>query len=205
MLVVISVIYQDKSFIYLFSHFKECCVARYFLTIKYSAMILLCCLLLLIANSIFAINSFGIVPRATSHLSGILFAPFLHANWMHLLANSFPFIVLSTLIGVHSVKRFWVVFGYSIITSGSLVWLLARGDTLHVGMSGVIYAMWGYLIVYGIRRRQFKDILISIIVLFIYGSLVFGVLPQQANVSFESHLFGALAGALFGYLLAKRP
>jgi len=179
-------------------------VTRYFLTIKYSVIILLCCLGALLVNSFLAINSFGIVPRATSHLSGIFFAPFLHANWMHLVANSFPFMVLSTLIGVHSVKRFWVVFGYSIITSGSLVWLFARSDTIHVGMSGVIYAMWGYLIVYGVCQRQFKDIIISVIVLFVYGSLVFGVLPQQANVSFESHFFGALAGAALGYMLAKR-
>jgi len=178
---------------------------HYLKPLKHSVMIILFCVVSLFLNAILPINSFGIIPREMSHFSGIFFSPFLHADWMHLLANTFPFIVLSTLIGFHSLSRFWLVFCLSTFFSGLLVWLFARGGTIHVGMSGVIYAMWGYLIVYGFKQRQFRDILISILVLFLYGGLIFGVLPQAENVSYEGHFFGAVVGCLLGYLLAKRP
>lgn len=176
---------------------------RYLLPVKHSSVIMLCSCFLLLLNSFFPINSFGIVPRETSYLSGILFAPFLHADWMHLLSNLFPFIILSSLIGLHSLQRFWLVFSLAAICSGTLVWLFARGETIHIGMSGVIYAMWGYLIVYGFKQKQFRDIFIAIGVLVVYGSLVFGVLPSDPNISFESHLFGAIVGALSGYFLSN--
>ena len=70
-------------------------------------------------------------------------------------------------------------------------------------MSGVVYAMWGYLIVYGFRQKHFRDIVISVLVLILYGGLVFGVLPSSPNISYESHLFGALAGGAIGYRLSK--
>ncbi|TEW51282.1 rhomboid family intramembrane serine protease [Psychromonas algicola] len=178
---------------------------RYFKPLKHSVIIILLCVVFLLLNIIFPVNRLGIAPREMSHFSGIFFSPFLHVDWMHLLANSLPFIVLSSLIGLHSLTRFWLVFCLSVVSSGLLVWLFARGGTIHIGMSGVIYAMWGYLIVYGFKQRQFRDILISILVLFLYGGLVFGVLPQEANVSYESHFFGALVGCFLGYFFAKRP
>ncbi|MGB5446260.1 MAG: rhomboid family intramembrane serine protease, partial [Psychromonas sp.] len=138
-----------------------------------------------------------------AHLSGIFFAPFLHAGWSHLFSNFLPFIVFSALIGLHSIKRFWQVFILHIIMAGALVWLFARGNSVHIGMSGVIYAFWGYLIVYGFVRRKFLHIFISLITLLLYGGLIYGVLPTQVGVSFESHLLGALAGAVSGYYFAK--
>ena len=175
---------------------------RYLKTLKHSLAIMLVCLCLLLINTVVNVNFFGIAPREISHLSGILFAPFLHGDWSHLLSNFFPFIIFSSLIGLHSVKRFWVVFILSILTTGTLVWLFARGQSIHIGMSGVVYAMWGYLIVYGFKEKHFRDILISLAVLLIYGGLVFGVLPSSANISYESHLFGALAGGAIGYFLS---
>jgi membrane associated rhomboid family serine protease len=177
---------------------------RYLQPAQHSLMIILFCAVLLLLNIIFPVNNLGIVPRETSHLSGIFLSPFLHVNWMHLFANSLPFIILSSLIGLHSLSRFWLVFCLSAILSGTLVWLFARSGTIHIGMSGVVYAMWGYLIVYGLKQRRFRDILIAILVLFLYGGLVFGILPKEPNISYEGHFFGALIGCFLGYFLAKR-
>jgi len=163
------------------------------------------CTLVLLLNTVLPINlnQFGIVPRSSAHLSGILFSPFLHGNWVHLFSNFLPFIIFGGLIGLTSTKRFWLLFVIHIISTGTLVWLFARGNSVHIGMSGVIYAFWGYLIVYGFIRRRFLHIVISLITLIFYGGLVFGVLPTQVGVSFESHLLGAFVGALSGYLFAK--
>ena len=177
---------------------------RYLKPAKHSLIIMLICVVLLLINGIFIVNRFGIVPREVSHLSGIAFAPFLHGDWAHLLSNFFPFVIFSSLIGLHSLKRFWTVFILSILMTGSLVWLFARGESIHIGMSGVVYAMWGYLIVYGVLKKHFRDIIVSILVLVLYGGLVFGVLPSTPNVSYESHFFGALAGGVLGYFLSKR-
>jgi len=177
---------------------------RYLKPAKHSLLIMLLCTVLLLINSIFTVNQFGIVPREFSHLSGIIFAPFLHGDWSHLLSNFFPFVIFSSLIGLHSLKRFWLVFTLSVLMTGSLVWLFARGASVHIGMSGVVYSMWGYLIVYGTMQKHFRDIVISILVLVLYGGLVFGVLPSAPNVSYESHFFGAIAGGVLGYFLSKR-
>jgi len=177
----------------------------YLLAGKYSVAIMLFCCVVVIINTLLPLNlnQFGIVPRSAAHLSGIFFAPFLHAGWSHLFSNFFPFVVFSALIGLHSLKRFWMVFILHIIITGSLVWLFARGNSVHIGMSGVIYAFWGYLIVYGVVRRKFLHIVISLVTLVFYGGLIYGVLPTTVGVSFESHLLGALAGALSGYYFAK--
>jgi len=176
---------------------------RYFKPAKHSLMVMLLCAVLLLVNQFFPVNQFGIMPRETSFLSGILISPFLHGDWMHLFSNFFPFVIFSSLIGLHSLKRFWIVFILSVLLTGILVWSFARGGSIHIGMSGVVYAMWGYLIVYGFKKKHFRDICVSILILVLYGGLVFGVLPSEPNISYESHFFGAFVGALLGYYLSK--
>jgi membrane associated rhomboid family serine protease len=178
---------------------------RYLFSAKHSSVIMLFCVLIYIVNSVLPINlnQFGIVPRSTSNLYGIVFAPFLHGSWQHLFSNLFPFIIFGALIGLQSVKRLWLVFTIHIVSTGCLVWLFARGNSVHIGMSGVIYAFWGYLVVYGFVRRQMLHLLISLLTLIFYGGLVFGVLPTKVGISFESHMLGALVGAISGYYFAK--
>lgn len=179
---------------------------RFLHATKYSLAIMLVCLLVFILNSVLALNlnRWGIVPRSTEHLLGILIAPFLHASWAHLFSNFFPFIIFGIMVGLQSVKRFTTLFVFFVISSGLSVWLFARGNSVHIGMSGVIYALWGYLLVYGFVRRQLLPFIISLFMLLFYGGLVFGIFPTKMTVSFESHLLGAFIGALTGYFLAKR-
>ncbi|MCW8995030.1 MAG: rhomboid family intramembrane serine protease [Psychromonas sp.] len=179
---------------------------RYLFAAQYSLLIMLICSLIFIFNRLFALhlNHWGIVPRSTAHLSGILISPFLHASWGHLLSNFFPFIVLGMLVGLQGVQRFLLLFLFFVVSTGSLVWLFARGNSIHIGMSGVVYALWGYLLVYGFVCRQILPLFISLFTLFFYGGLVFGVFPGNVSISFESHLMGALVGGVTGYYLAKR-
>jgi len=179
-------------------------MTNYFQSAKYSFYIMMLCVFIELINSLFQLNlnQFGILPRSTRHLSGIIFAPFLHAGWQHLLGNFIAFIVLGGLIGLQSTTRLLWVFSIQVIITGSLVWLFARGDAVHIGMSGVIYAFWGLLLIYGVVRRHFMHLLISVIVFIVYGGLIYGILPSQPNISFESHLLGAISGGVMGYYLA---
>ena len=172
---------------------------------KYSLIIMLICTVIFILNSLLPLhlNQWGILPRSSDHLIGILISPFLHGSWGHLFSNFFPFIIMGTFVGGQSHRRYLALFFFFIVSTGLLVWLFARGDSVHIGMSGVIYAFWGYLLVYGILRREFIPLLISLVVLFFYGGLIFGVFPTQMGISFESHLLGALVGGVTGYYLAK--
>lgn len=163
------------------------------------------CVLLQMLNTIPGVNlnGLGIFPRQLTGLSGILFAPFLHGGWAHLLSNLIPFAILAWLVCQYSVRRFWLVFISTSVIGGLLVWLFGR-SYIHVGLSGVIYGLWGYLICYGIIHRSAKAIVISIAVVLLYSGFIWGVFPQRIHVSFESHLFGALSGGLVSYLMAKR-
>ncbi|MDP2635291.1 MULTISPECIES: rhomboid family intramembrane serine protease [unclassified Pseudoalteromonas] len=167
--------------------------------------IILLCTVLQVVNSLPGINlnGLGIYPRSLSGLTGIFFAPFLHGGWAHLISNLIPFAVLGWLVCQYSIKRFWLVFIFTALGGGLLVWLFGRGN-IHVGLSGVLYGLWGFLICYGLMLRSFKAIVISVVVVFLYSGFIWGVLPQRPHVSFESHLFGAIAGVLIGYYLAKK-
>ncbi|MBH0093097.1 MULTISPECIES: rhomboid family intramembrane serine protease [Pseudoalteromonas] len=162
------------------------------------------CFVLQLINSLPGINlnGFGIYPRSINGLIGILSAPFLHGSWWHFASNMLPFMVLSWLICQYSVKRFYNVFIFTALVGGFLVWALGRSN-IHVGLSGVIYGLWGFILCYGVIRRSFKSIVIAVVVALLYSGFVWGVLPQRLHISFESHLFGALSGLFLGYKLAK--
>jgi membrane associated rhomboid family serine protease len=166
--------------------------------------VVIICLFLQVINSLpgITLNGFGIYPRNLRGLIGILCAPFLHGSWWHLMSNMLPFIVLSWLICQYSVKRFYGVFIFTAFIGGALVWMFGRSN-IHVGLSGVIYGLWGFILCYGLVRRSFKSIVIALVVAVLYSGFIWGVLPQRLHVSFESHLFGALTGFFLGYKLAK--
>ncbi len=146
-----------------------------------------------------SLNSYGLIPRdGNSGLAGIFLAPFLHGDFAHFLSNIVPFAIFSLLVLQHGFIRYVLVSYVCISLSGLLVWLFGR-DAIHVGASGVIYGYFGFLLLAGIFSQQVKLIAISVAVAFVYGGLIFGILPSKPFVSWESHLFGFLTGLLCAY------
>lgn len=146
---------------------------------------------------------FGIRPRTEEGLVGIVAAPFLHANFAHLIANTGAFIVLGLLVAGVS-RRFWPVTVGVALISGAAVWLIGAPNTVHVGASGLVYGYAAFLVAWGIVTRRASSILVAILVVLLYGGLVFGVLPTQEGVSWQGHLFGAIGGVVMAIVLSPR-
>lgn len=143
---------------------------------------------------------YGLHTREIAGLKGIIAAPLLHGGWSHLLSNSFPFLSLTGLL-IFFYPRLWPrVLTMLWLGTGLLVWTLGRPVT-HIGASGVVYALAAFLGFSGFFRRDFRAVVVSLLVLFYYGSMVVGVLPGQEGISWESHLLGFLmgVGAAYGF------
>ena len=149
------------------------------------------------------LTALGIEPRTVNGLCGIFFAPFIHSSWGHLFSNLPPLLILSVLLMIPSVKHYIKASLFIIIVGGLLVWLFGR-TAVHVGASGWIFGLWALLIYQGIFRRKPLDIIIGIVVLIYYGGMISGLFPGQQFVSVESHLSGAVAGVLFGWLQYRK-
>jgi membrane associated rhomboid family serine protease len=150
------------------------------------------------------LDAFGIRPRTLTGLRGIVFAPFLHAGFGHVAANTIPFIVLGWLVMLRSTSDFFVVMVVSATVSGLGVWLFGGSNTVHLGVSGVIFGFLGYLLARGIYERRLGAIVLALIALLLYGGALWGVLPLRSGVSWQGHLFGFLGGWLVAYF-ATRP
>ena len=150
------------------------------------------------------LNAYGIRPRSIIGLRGILFAPFLHRDFGHLIANTIPFLTLGWLILLRETRDFFVVTVVTMLISGLGVWLFGAPYTIHIGASGVIFGYLGFLLLRGYFERSVVSILLSLIVGFLYGGVIWGVLPSQPGISWEGHLFGFLGGVLAARLLARR-
>jgi len=156
------------------------------------------------------LDSNGIRPLTTDGLWGIIFAPVLHANWQHLMANTVPLLVLGFLMTLAGLARFVWATAIVWIVGGFGTWLIgnmgsACGPTDHIGASGLIFGWLTFLLVFGIFVRRFWDIVIGLVVLFAYGSVLLGAMPvlhQCGGVSWQGHLSGAVAGVVAAYVLS---
>jgi membrane associated rhomboid family serine protease len=146
---------------------------------------------------------FGIYPRSQDGLIGILTAPFLHGDFPHLISNTVPFMVLGIAILFFYKRIALLAMLLMYISTGVGVWLFARGGSYHIGASGVVYAFASFLFFSGLFRKDIKSLAISLVVVFMYGGLVYGVLPLYPGVSWESHLIGAIMGGVIAYLFRK--
>ena len=144
----------------------------------------------------------GILPRQLQGLDGILFSPLLHAGTGHLISNSLPLLAFAFLVLLEGMRRFAAVLAICWLASGLGVWLFGGGLT--IGVSGVVFGLFAYLMVRGFYNRDLVQILLGGLLFLIYGSLLWGVLPTAAGVSWQSHLFGAAGGVAAAILLRRR-
>lgn len=149
-----------------------------------------------------ALDGFGIQPRTLSSLPAVLAAPLLHAGFGHLLANTIPFIVLGWLVMWRRTSDLFVVGLASAIAAGLGVWLFGGANTIHLGISGVIFGLLGYLLARGYYERRALSISLALVALFLYGGMLWGVLPLQQGVSWQGHLFGFVGGVVSAYVMA---
>ncbi|MEO1636442.1 MAG: rhomboid family intramembrane serine protease [Cyanobacteria bacterium J06631_9] len=161
----------------------------------------------IVDQSVFSggLDGLGIRPRDPSGLWGILFAPFLHGNFAHLISNTVPFVTLSWLIMLRATEDWLVVTLISAVVGGLGTWLLGAPSSVHIGASGVIFGYFGFLLLRGYFERSLVAIAFSVLVFFLYGSILWGVLPplDGAPISWEGHLFGFIGGVLAAKFMAK--
>lgn len=150
-----------------------------------------------------SLDRYGIQPRETIGLLGILFAPFLHGGFGHLIANTIPFLTLGWLTMLQETSDFYIVSIVSALIGGIGVWLFGAPNSVHIGASILIYGYLGFLLLRGYFQKNFPSIALSVFVAIVYGSLVWGVFPSQIGVSWQGHLFGFIGGAIAAKMVAK--
>jgi membrane associated rhomboid family serine protease len=141
------------------------------------------------------IENFGIRPRSMMGLIGIITAPFIHANLSHLLTNSLSLIIFGIIFALVVKRRTLAMMIFIILVQGVLTWILARNAN-HVGASGLIFGLFGYLLLLGYFQRKPKYVVLSLGMALFFGGLIYGVLPTDPQISWEGHLCGFFAGAI---------
>ena len=144
-------------------------------------------------------NKYGIFPRSFSGLKGILFSPFIHSSTSHLFNNSIPLFVLTSMLFFFYREVVLKVFIYGIILTGFLTWLIGR-ESYHIGASGAVYLLFSFVFFSGILKKHFRLVAVSLVVIFLYGSMVWYVFPIKKGISWEGHL----SGFVVGFILALR-
>jgi membrane associated rhomboid family serine protease len=146
------------------------------------------------------LDRFGIRPRQLIGLEGIVFSPFLHAGWGHLIANTIPFLLLGAAITLGSTTRFVQVTLIVGLISGLGVWLIGPGNSVHIGASGLVFGYLTYLVSRGFFARKISYLLGGLLAMALYGGVLWGLLPAP-GISWEGHLFGAIGGVAAASLI----
>ncbi|WP_258104601.1 rhomboid family intramembrane serine protease [Marinoscillum sp. MHG1-6] len=144
----------------------------------------------------------GILPLEGSGLVGVFLAPLIHGSVSHLMSNTLPLLFLGTMVYYFYQPIATQVMIHCYFFTNILVWFFGR-PFYHIGASGLVYGLAFFLISFGIFRREARAIIISLIVILIYGGLVYGILPSNPNISWESHLMGAIVGIGSAFGLSK--
>lgn len=150
------------------------------------------------------LDQFGIHAREVDGVPEILTAPFLHAGWDHLISNSLPFFVLGFLVLLSGLARWLISSLIIIVVSGMSAWFLTPANTIILGASGLIFGWLTYLLARGIWSRRPAQVVVAVVVLLVYGGLIWGVFPGTAGISWQAHLGGAIGGVLAAWLLHRR-
>ena len=153
-------------------------------------------LMLIMDNALgLGLSRFGLRPRTWSGLIGVFSAPLLHGGAEHLFSNTAPLIVSFTAVLYLYPRSAFRVIPIVWLGAGVLTWFIGR-NSLHIGASGFVYGLLAYVFVSGILRLDMRSVAVSMIVWFLYGSMIWGVLPIKPNMSWESHLSGAIIGVV---------
>jgi membrane associated rhomboid family serine protease len=162
--------------------------------------------IILIIQQTFSLNlpyELGLYPRKLSGLIGILTSPLIHGGYTHLFSNTLPVFLLSAGIIYFYPETAFKVLTIIYVFTGLLVWLFAR-SVYHIGASGLIYGFAAFLFFSGIFKRDNRSIGLSLLVTFLYGGMVWGILPGQPGISWESHFFGGLTGIICAFIFRKK-
>lgn len=162
--------------------------------------------IILIVQEMFNLNfpyALGLYPRTASGLIGILTSPLIHGGYTHLFSNTIPLFLLAAGILYFYPETAYKVIGLIYILTGLLVWLFAR-SVYHIGASGLIYGFAAFLFFSGIFKRDNRSIGLSLLVTFLYGGMVWGILPGQPGISWESHFFGGITGVICAFIFRKK-
>lgn len=151
------------------------------------------------------LDTFGVSPREVGELRDVVPAAFLHFGFGHLAANSVPLLVLGFVAALSGIRRFLAVVTLIILVSGLGVWLTAPGHSVTAGASGVVFGLFGYLLIRGFVDRRTGDVVVGLVIGAVYGSILWGVLPTTAGVSWQGHLFGLLGGVAAAFAFRRRP
>lgn len=147
------------------------------------------------------LDAYGIVPRHLDTLSHIFTAPFLHGSFTHLIGNSLPLAILAFLNALRGAARFVLATLIIVGVGGALVWLLGRGGN-HLGASELVFGYFGLLLASAWHERRIGPVIAALVALLLYGGALWGVLPRDPRISWESHLFGFVAGMLAAHWLS---
>jgi membrane associated rhomboid family serine protease len=147
-------------------------------------------------------NHFGIYPRHFIGLRGIVLSPFIHSGIKHLYHNSIPLFVLMFCLFYFYRNIAWKVFVYGTILTGLLTWFMAR-RSYHIGASGVIYLLFSFIFFSGVFRKNYRLVAVSLMIIFLYGSMVWYLFPVEEHISWEGHLSGFITGLLAALIFRK--
>ncbi len=151
-----------------------------------------------------SLDQYGVRPRESSGLIGVVAAPLLHHGFDHLAANTLPLAILGGLVIWTGVGDFLAVTIVAGIVGGLGVWLFGPAHTVHVGASGLVFGYFGYLVMRGYYQRSLGALAIAVLVVLLYGGMLWGVLPSQPGVSWQGHLFGFVGGVLAARLMHRK-
>jgi membrane associated rhomboid family serine protease len=146
----------------------------------------------------------GIVPREIEGLDGIVWAPFLHADFQHLIGNTIPFLLLGFAIAFSGVARVILVTAIVAVVGGLGTWLIAPENTVHIGASGIVFGYAAYLIARGAFSRSARQIVLGLVVLVVWGATLLQGLVPETGISWQGHLFGAIGGVIAARVLSPR-
>lgn len=148
-------------------------------------------------------NDYGIYPRRVSGLRGILFSPFIHGSVEHLYNNTIPLAVLTAFLMYFYRNAALRTLLFGVLLSGTLTWLIGR-PSYHIGASGLIYVLASFIFFKGVLAKHFRLIALSLVVVFIYGSMIWYIFPVKEGISWEGHLSGFISGLVLALLTKVR-